>query len=101
MPTNNVKIGRAHGSQAEAHIKNSIAFYAGLFQRSAGMGWPEVQQTALEFVPSIESKWPAVLEEMQGEWADSFRSIFYLETHHLTLKESLMPLVFSLLTSSH
>lgn len=71
MTTNCTKIGQAHGKQADAHIKSSIEFYSGLFQRTAGLAWAGVQQTALNFVPSIQSKWPALLEEMQGGLIES------------------------------
>jgi len=41
-------------------------FYAGLFQSSAKMEWPKVQELAMSFEPVLRRKWPAYLEEMNG-----------------------------------
>ncbi|CAK7233958.1 hypothetical protein SCUCBS95973_008772 [Sporothrix curviconia] len=60
------EIGQDHGRQARAQIHGCIAFYTGMFQKTASLGWDAVQATALEFVPTIQTKWPALLEEMQG-----------------------------------
>ncbi|CAK7275433.1 hypothetical protein SEPCBS57363_006678 [Sporothrix epigloea] len=37
-----------------------------MFQRTAKLSWTAVQTTALDFVPTIQAKWPDLLEEMQG-----------------------------------
>ncbi|CAK7204006.1 hypothetical protein SEUCBS139899_006757 [Sporothrix eucalyptigena] len=60
------QIGHDHGRQAKAQIKGCIEFYAGLFLKTAAMPWADVQKTALEFVPTIQAKWPSLLDEMQG-----------------------------------
>ncbi|KAI1374166.1 acyl-coenzyme A:6-aminopenicillanic acid acyl-transferase-domain-containing protein [Hypoxylon crocopeplum] len=62
----NWQIGHTHGSQASALVKSSIDFYAGLFQKTAGIGWDTVKAIALEYEPNIRTKWPDFLEEMQG-----------------------------------
>ncbi|CAK7213615.1 hypothetical protein SBRCBS47491_001865 [Sporothrix bragantina] len=63
---NPYQIGQDHGRQARDQIHGCIAFYTGMFQKTASLGWEAVQTTALEFVPTIKSKWPALLDEMQG-----------------------------------
>ena len=60
------KIGFQHGTQAKTQVLRTRAFYADLFKQSAGMEWPQVQQLALKFEPTIREKWPAYLEEMAG-----------------------------------
>lgn len=37
-----------------------------MFQRTAKLSWAAVQTTALDFVPTVQAKWPDLLEEMQG-----------------------------------
>jgi isopenicillin-N N-acyltransferase-like protein len=51
---------------AKLQVARSIAFYTHLFQQKSGKSWPEVRQTASIFAFTIEQKWPAYLEEMQG-----------------------------------
>lgn len=59
-------IGFAHGSLARERIMGSLEFYAAMFQRTAGMTWSAVQETALSFHPIIAEKWPEYLDEMAG-----------------------------------
>ncbi|KAH0154376.1 AAT-domain-containing protein, partial [Aureobasidium melanogenum] len=60
------EIGHQHGSQASSQIRGSISFYSNLFQQTAKLSWPQVQQTALEFEEVIQKNWPEYLEEMRG-----------------------------------
>jgi isopenicillin-N N-acyltransferase-like protein len=60
------EVGLAHGTAAKEQILSSISFYAGLFQTTAQMQWEDVLKTASEFQATIQTKWPAYLEEMAG-----------------------------------
>lgn len=48
-------------------VARSMEFYAGLFQETAKMSWPKVQDLAMTFEPVMRRKWPAYLEEINGE----------------------------------
>lgn len=62
-----MKIGYTHGSNTKDHIRNSISFYNGMFQKTSKLDWPAVRQMAVDdFQPVIQEKWPAYLEEMKG-----------------------------------
>lgn len=60
------QIGHQHGLQAAAQVKGSIAFYNDYFKRKTGKSWSEVQEVAKQFLPYLESSWPAYLEEIRG-----------------------------------
>ena len=63
------QIGLKHGQEAKVQVSRSMHFYAGLFQQSAQMEWPKVQELALSFEPVMRRKWPAYLEEINGRHA--------------------------------
>lgn len=50
-------------------ISRCMEFYAGMFQETAKMSWGKVQELAMTFEPVMRRKWPAYLEEMNGESA--------------------------------
>ncbi|KAK0943426.1 hypothetical protein LTR29_005009 [Friedmanniomyces endolithicus] len=60
------EIGLKHGREAKLQISRSIAFYADLFEETAKMDWPKVQDLAMTFEPVMRRKWPAYLEEISG-----------------------------------
>lgn len=60
------QVGVAHGSQAQAQIRGSIAFYSGLFRESCAMSWPAVVEEAGRYVNSLEQVAPRYLEEIRG-----------------------------------
>ncbi|KAK0336347.1 hypothetical protein LTS16_015207 [Friedmanniomyces endolithicus] len=60
------EIGLKHGREAKLEISRSIAFYASLFEETAKMDWPKVQDLAMTFEPVMRRKWPAYLEEIGG-----------------------------------
>lgn len=55
-----------HGTQAKAQIQGSIDFYTRLFQKSCGLGWPEVTAEAARYVSPLERLAPRHLEEIRG-----------------------------------
>ncbi|KAK6396801.1 hypothetical protein LTR65_008699 [Meristemomyces frigidus] len=60
------EIGLKHGQEAKVQVSRSMKFYAGMFQETAKMSWPKVQDLAMTFEPVMRRKWPAYLEEMNG-----------------------------------
>ncbi|KAK1818359.1 hypothetical protein LTR12_007273 [Friedmanniomyces endolithicus] len=60
------EIGLKHGREAKLQISRSIAFYADLFEETAKMDWPKVQDLAMTFEAVMRRKWPAYLEEISG-----------------------------------
>ncbi|KAI1618598.1 peptidase C45 acyl-coenzyme A:6-aminopenicillanic acid acyl-transferase-like protein [Exophiala viscosa] len=69
------EIGVQHGTAAKAHIERCIAFYAGLFEKTSKMDWPQVQDVARSFDAHIESTWPTYHEEIKGIAAGSGRPL--------------------------
>jgi isopenicillin-N N-acyltransferase-like protein len=59
------QIGFAHGKGAKETISRSVTFYERVFQENAKLGWAEVEQFAMEFMP-LMLKNRAFFEEMQG-----------------------------------
>jgi len=60
------EIGLIHGTVAKSKIHGSLSCYSALFVETAGLDWSRAKATALQFGPSISSKWPSYLEEMRG-----------------------------------
>ncbi|KAK7536577.1 isopenicillin-N N-acyltransferase [Phyllosticta citricarpa] len=60
------EIGYTHGSKAAGLVRGSLSFYASMFQETAKLSWPQVRETALEFLPYIEQNCPDFVEEMRG-----------------------------------
>ncbi|GAP92817.1 putative isopenicillin-N N-acyltransferase [Rosellinia necatrix] len=60
------EIGVAHGRTARAEIAGSIDFYAGLFQSSCALPWPEVAREAARYVAPLEALAPRHLDEIRG-----------------------------------
>ncbi|MBY5983227.1 C45 family peptidase [Halomonas sp. DP5Y7-2] len=61
-----LEIGREHGRQHREAILASIDVYDRLFHDLAGLRWHEARRDAERFMPMIESRFPAILEEMDG-----------------------------------
>ena len=59
-------IGRAHGNQHREAILASIDVYDRLFHDLAGLRWHEARRDAERFLPMIERRYPAILEELDG-----------------------------------
>lgn len=59
-------IGLAHGRQIPNRIRICIANYKRLFLETAEADWPTSRGRALEYVPSLESQEPDLVEEMHG-----------------------------------
>ena len=47
-------------------MKGSIEFYENFFRKQSKLSWPEVLEVAKEFQPNLQSKWPEMVQEMQG-----------------------------------
>lgn len=60
------EIGLTHGRAAKSKIHGSISCYTAYFAETAGLDWSRAKAIALQFEPSISSKWPSYLEEMRG-----------------------------------
>jgi isopenicillin-N N-acyltransferase like protein len=61
------EIGLKHGDAAKSQVHGSIAFYKSLFQRVAGLSWPEVHTEALKFMPLLnQDEWIPYVQEMRG-----------------------------------
>ncbi|QJQ94145.1 MULTISPECIES: C45 family peptidase [Halomonadaceae] len=59
-------IGLAHGRRHAEKIHRSIRVYDQLFQDFVGCDWPAATQRALAFLPAIERRFPAIIEEVEG-----------------------------------
>lgn len=44
-----------------------MQFYAGMFEKTAKMDWAKVKDLAMAYEPIMRRKWPAYLEEINGE----------------------------------
>jgi len=60
------EIGFEHGQKAATQIKNSLEFYVGLFKKVTNLDWPEIRETAMQFVPLLEERYPWLEEEMRA-----------------------------------
>ena len=60
------EIGLIHGKAAKSKIHGSISCYSAYFAETAGLDWSSAKSIALQFEPSISTKWPSYLEEMRG-----------------------------------
>ena len=58
--------GRQYGEQARDAIERSIDFYAGSFERTAGLPWERVLESAPRWNPLIETYLPGILDEVAG-----------------------------------
>ncbi|KAJ9664537.1 hypothetical protein H2198_000188 [Neophaeococcomyces mojaviensis] len=64
--TTAIQIGQQHGRQTTQQIRGSIEFYGGYFKRRTGKSWSEVLEVAKQFLPYLESSWPAYVDEIRG-----------------------------------
>lgn len=60
------EIGVTHGKAAKSKVHGSISAYNTYFAWTAGLDWSRAEVIALQFEPSISSKWPSYLEEIRG-----------------------------------
>ncbi|CAN6674535.1 hypothetical protein TRVA0_056S00254 [Trichomonascus vanleenenianus] len=60
------EVGLIHGREGKDYILKSKQFYTAYFMETANKPWEEVQEIALTFKPVIETKWPALFDEMRG-----------------------------------
>ncbi|PGH15064.1 hypothetical protein AJ80_05689 [Polytolypa hystricis UAMH7299] len=64
--TTSYEIGLQHGEQARDEIHGSLGFYRGLFKHDCSMTWEQVCQTAVKFVPFLETEFPRFVQEIRG-----------------------------------
>lgn len=60
------EIGRQHGEQGKAEIRQSLETYAKLFQGYQQIGWDEVRRRALVHLQAIKAYDSDLIEEMEG-----------------------------------
>ncbi|KAI9695476.1 MAG: hypothetical protein M1820_008578 [Bogoriella megaspora] len=60
------EIGYTHGRAASAQIQSGLQFYQSLFEKQCRLNWNQVCDTALKFLPFLESRHPDLVEEMKG-----------------------------------
>jgi isopenicillin-N N-acyltransferase-like protein len=61
------EIGLTHGTIAAPEIHNNIATYTFFFKETAKITWAEARERAAsQFVPTLQVKYPEILEEMRG-----------------------------------
>jgi len=58
--------GLQHGEQAKAIIRETVANYREVLERSYDRPWDDVVRLARKFLPAIEEYDPEVIEEMKG-----------------------------------
>lgn len=58
--------GRSYGEQAADRVRRSVAAYAEVFARGAGLGWGDVREVARRFEAPIRSFGEQYLEELRG-----------------------------------
>lgn len=81
-------IGFQHGQAAKVEIDRGLVFYRDLFQKTSGLSWSEVCDTAAKFEPVLQKGWPQYCEEMRGRSASwllslkmfSFFFIIYIQS---------------------
>jgi isopenicillin-N N-acyltransferase-like protein len=61
------EIGLTHGTIAAQEIHTNVATYTFFFQETAKITWAEARErAAAQFVPTLQVKYPEILEEMRG-----------------------------------
>ncbi|EXJ75645.1 uncharacterized protein A1O5_00152 [Cladophialophora psammophila CBS 110553] len=61
------EIGLQHGSTAGVEVHTNIATYTSFFQETAKISWEAArEQAVVQFVPTLEARYPEILEEMRG-----------------------------------
>lgn len=60
------EIGRQHGQAAKTEIERGLRFYEVFFQKTAGLSWSRVCDTAAKFEPLLLNDWPDYCTEMKG-----------------------------------
>ncbi len=61
------EIGLHHGRTAAAEVQTNIATYTDFFMETAHISWKTARERAeAQFVPTLEIKYPEILEEMRG-----------------------------------
>ncbi|OAG45203.1 hypothetical protein AYO21_00551 [Fonsecaea monophora] len=61
------EIGHQHGVAAATQVHSNIKTYTGFFQETAQITWPSARERAVrQFVPTLDAKYPEILEEMAG-----------------------------------
>ena len=58
--------GRSYGEQAADRVRRSVAAYAEVFAKGAGLGWSDVRQVARRFEAPIAAFGESYLEELRG-----------------------------------
>jgi len=58
--------GRSYGEQAADRVRRSVAAYAEVFAKGAGLGWGDVRDVACRFEAPIAAFKEAYLEELRG-----------------------------------
>ena len=58
--------GRSYGEQAAERVRRSVAEYAEVFAKGAGLAWNEVREVARRFEAPIAAFGQAYLEELRG-----------------------------------
>lgn len=77
----NYNIGRAHGAGGKAQIAIHLANLKKSVQTTVGQDWHVCTRVAAKFLPVVERRYPAYLEEIQGiadGAGQSFEDIFTL-----------------------
>ena len=60
------QIGLHHGKEAKPEIERGLSFYEDYFEKTAGLSWTQVCDTAAQFEPFLSSDWPEYCTEMKG-----------------------------------
>jgi isopenicillin-N N-acyltransferase-like protein len=61
------EIGFTHGSSVSAAVHSNIQTYTSFFAETAQITWEQARDRSVaQFVPTLEEKYPEILEEMRG-----------------------------------
>lgn len=58
--------GQQYGQQAADLIERARAHYGEVFEREAGMAWPEVREYVMQWQPLLDRLAPTLVEELRG-----------------------------------